>query len=167
VAVPKQKLHVNAADDPIPQSKETQAAEAAEMRKLTDKLHKEAEAGVDFDKLEEQAYKAALDPSTPGTELGTRFDDMVPPEDRKMIFGMEEGQITPVIEDSHEYLFFKIRNKHMLPLADARHWYGQLIMRDMRKALAASVNVEYNDQYFPQAKPKSAGDESVGAATAH
>jgi hypothetical protein len=166
LAVPKHKLHEDSSGNPIPQSKKTLAAEAAEMKRLAARLRKEAVAGVDIDTLEERAYKVALDESVPGTDLGIRFDDMVPEEYRKLIFDLKQGQVSEVTEDSHEYLIFKIRTKSILPLAESRHWYGQLIMRDMRKALAASVKVEFNDQYFPTIKkPQPGGDESVGVAT--
>jgi len=165
LAVPKRKVHVDSAGNPIAQSKETLAADEAEMKTLAARLQKEASAGADFDRLEERAYKSAFDDSVPSTNLGTRFEDMVSPEYRKLIFDLHEGQVSQLAEDSREYLIFKIRNKHMLPLAESRHWYGQLVMRDMRNALAAGVKVEYDDQYFPPInKPNARGDEFIGIA---
>jgi parvulin-like peptidyl-prolyl isomerase len=163
LAVPKQKLHEDSHGNPIPQSKATLALEAAEMKRLAVRLQKEAAAGADLDTLEDRAYKAALDDSVPATDLGIRFDDMVPPEYRKTLFALKAGQVSQLSEDSHEYLFFKIRTKDILPLAEARHWYGQLVMRDMRKDLAAAVKVEFNDKYFPTVnKPNAGGNETVG-----
>jgi hypothetical protein len=163
LAVPKQKLHEDSQGNPIPQSKAKLAAEALEMKNLAARLQKQAAAGVDFDTLEERAYKVALDDSVPSTDLGIRFDDMVPPEYRKLIFDLKAGQVSQVTEDSHEYLIFKARTKSMLPLAESRHWYGQLLMRDMRKELAASVKIEFNEEYFPTTKkPNPGGNDAVG-----
>jgi hypothetical protein len=159
LAVPKHKLHVDSSGNPVPQSEETLAVEAVEMKKLAERLRKEAGAGGDIDKLEERAYKAGLDESVPATDLGQMYDEMVPQEYVRLIFDLEEGQVSQMTEDSNEYLIFKVRKKTMLPLAEARHWYGQLNMRDMRKSLASDVKVEYN---LPVNNLKAGGDESAG-----
>jgi parvulin-like peptidyl-prolyl isomerase len=159
LAVPKHKLHVDSSGNPVPQPEETLAVEAAEMKKLADRLRKEAAAGADIDKLEERAYEAGLDESVPATDLGQMYDAMVPPEYARLIFDLEEGQVSQVTEDSNEFLIFKVRKKTILPLAEARHWYGQLNMRDMRKSLASDVRVEYN---LPANSPHGVGDESAG-----
>jgi hypothetical protein len=165
LAVPKHKLHLDDSSTPVPQSNETLAAEMMEMKKVANTLQREAVKGADFDKLEERAYKAALDPGVPGTDLGTRFDDMVPLQYRKLIFALNDGQVSPVTEDENEYLIFKVRKKRMLPLSESRHWYGQLIMREMRRDLAASVKVEYNDQFFATVKNRSGADSDNVTAT--
>jgi hypothetical protein len=72
--------------------------------------------------------------------------------------------VSQVAEDSHEYLIFKVRKKGMLPLSESRHWYGQLIMRDMRKALADSVKIEYNEKYFPPSISPGSNESPVSVA---
>jgi parvulin-like peptidyl-prolyl cis-trans isomerase-like protein len=165
LAVPKHKLHLDDSGIPVHQSNETLAAEMREMKKVANTLQQEAVKGADFDNLEARAYKAALDSGVPGTDLGTRFDDMVPLQYRKLIFDLNDGQVSPVTEDENEYLIFKVRKKRMLPLSESRHWYGQLIMREMRRDLAARVKVEYNDQFFAAVKNGSGADSDNVTAT--
>jgi hypothetical protein len=161
LAIPKHKVHddggaaavkkAHAQVDPV--------AEQAAMKRLAERMRREAAAGADFDALEERIYKIAGDESVPDTDLGIRYPDQVPLEYRKIIFDLKPGQVSQVTEDSHEYLIFKARKKHVLPLSESTHWYGQLRMRAMRRQLNESVKADFNDLYFP----KTAENKPSGA----
>jgi hypothetical protein len=157
LAVPKQKTHKDGSTSK-PASQVDIAAEAAEMKKLAVRMQKEAAAGGNFDTLEERIYKIVGDEAVPGTELGVRTPDTVPPEYRKLIFDLQPGQVSEVFEDSHEYLILKCVHRRSMPVAESRHFYGQLRMKAMRKALEDDVKTQFNDEYFV----KPPGEEASG-----
>jgi parvulin-like peptidyl-prolyl isomerase len=144
LAVPKQKTH----KDGSTSKTASQVGIAAEMKKLAVRMQKEAAAGGNFDTLEERIYRIVGDEAVPGTELGVRTPDTVPPEYRKLIFDLQPGQVSQVFEDSHEYLILKCVHRRIMPLAESRHFYGQLRMKAMRKALEDGVKTQFNDEYF-------------------
>jgi hypothetical protein len=156
LAIPKEKSYDS---NPALKAKANKAADAAEMKRVAVRLQKEAVAGVNFNTLEDRAYKAADDESPPDTDLGERFADQVPEPYRSLIFNLKPGQVSALSEDSHEYLVFKARKRTMLPLSESRHWYGQLIMRGMRRDLNDAVKMDLNEQYFGKAPDK----QSTGA----
>jgi len=147
LAVPKQKAHKDGSTTKTARQVDS-VAEAAEMKKLAVRMQKEAAAGGNFDTLEQRIYKIAGDEAVPGTDLGVRTPDTVPPEYRKLIFELQPGQVSEVFEDSHEYLILKCVHRRTMPLSESRHFYGQLRMKTMRKVLEDGVKIQFNDEYF-------------------
>jgi len=155
LAVPKKKVHKDGSRSKTASQMEN-AAEAAEMKKLAIRMQKEAAAGGNFDTLEARIYKIAGDEAVPGTELGIRTPDTVPPQYRKLIFDLQPGQVSQVFEDSHEYLILKCVHRHTMPLAESRHFYGQLRMKAMRTALENDVKTQFNNEYFVKSPAEQA-----------
>jgi hypothetical protein len=143
ISVPKHKSHEG-------QTGPAKAgpADDEEMHQLALKIQKEAAAGGSIDKLEEKAYKAAHDPSIPDTDLGEPVAEEVPPEFRKLIFDLQAGQVSAVVENDHEYLIYKCVERHPVPPAERKKLYGWLRMRDSKQALQDMVQTQFNPQYF-------------------
>ena len=149
LAVPKQKTHKDGSTSKTASQVDT-AAEG-DMKKLAVRMQKEAAAGGNFAALEDRVYKIAGDEAVPGTELGVRTPD------RKLIFDLQPGQVSPVFEDSHEYLILKCVHRRTMPLAESRHFYGQLRMKAVRKALEDDVTTQFNDEYFVKPRAEASG----------
>jgi parvulin-like peptidyl-prolyl isomerase len=134
------------------------------MHKLALQLQKEATAGADLEKLEEKAYEAAGDPSIPEIDLGIQVPDEIPVEYRKLMFDLNTGQVSEVIENDHEYLFFKCIEKHPVPMTEAKQVMGWLRLRDARRLLKDSVKTQLNEQYFlpfPAEDQREAGEQTT------
>ena len=149
ISVPKHKSH----DDQAAPTK-ADPAEEEEMHQLALKIQKEAAAGGNVDKLEEKAYKAAHDPSVPETDLGEPVPEEAPAEFRKLIFDLQPGQVSAVVENDHEYLIYKCVERHTVPQAERKKLYGWLRMRDSKQALQDTVQTQFNPQYFQVAPEK-------------
>jgi hypothetical protein len=123
-------------------------AEQEKMHQLALRIQKEAAAGGNIEKLEERAYKAAHNPSVPEIDLGEPLPEEVPPEFRKLIFDLQPGQVSAVVENDHEYLIYKCAGRHTVPRAEVKRLYGWLRMRDAKQALHDRIQPEFNPQYF-------------------
>jgi hypothetical protein len=123
-------------------------AEQEKMHQLALRIQKEAAGGANIEKLEKIAYKAAHDPSVPDIDLGEALPEEVPPEFRKLIFDLQPGQVSAVVENDHEYLIYKCAERHTVPPAEVKKLYGWLRMRDAKQALQDRIQPEFNPQYF-------------------
>jgi hypothetical protein len=149
ISVPKNIAH----DDDATPGKEAPPtkpapAEQEKMHQLALRIQKEAAAGGNIEKLEERAYKTAHDPSVPEIDLGEPLPEEVPPEFRKLIFDLQPGQVSAVVENDHEYLIYKCAGRHTVPRAEVKRLYGWLRMRDAKQALQDRIQPELNPQYF-------------------
>jgi hypothetical protein len=158
IAVPKFKEHDaggNTSAKPDP-------AEQAEMHKAALDLQKEAVAGADPDELEEKAYKIAGSEAVPDTDLGIQVPDQIPIEYRKLLFDLKPGEVSQVIENDHEYLFFKCTEKENIPAAESKSFMGFLRMRDARRTMKDGVQMQFNEDYFgpPGSQEEAEGNSS-------
>jgi PPIC-type PPIASE domain len=145
ISIPKRELHGD--ESPLVPAKPN-PVEQEEMHQLALKFQKEAAAGGNIDKLEAKAYKAAHNDSVPDTDLGEPVAEEVPPEFRKLIFDLQPGQVSAVVENDHEYLIYKCVDRHTVPPEERRKLYGWLRMRDAKQALQDVVQTQFNPQYF-------------------
>lgn len=158
LAIPKNKVRNDDAKGAPAPTKEQLAAEQEEMKKMAEKLQKELASGGNIDKLEERAYKAAHDDGVPDTDLGFRTPDQIPEQYRKMIFDLQEGGVSALAEDDHEYLVFKVIKRRIIaPDDEGRHHWGQLRMKEVRKQLDDTSKVQLNDKYFDTLKGMDVG----------
>jgi parvulin-like peptidyl-prolyl cis-trans isomerase-like protein len=149
IFVPKSKEHPQAPGSRA-QPKVDAAADEAAMKMVADEVQKKAAAGGDFDKLEEQVYKAANDPDTsPDTDLGDQVSpDTVPEEYQKTVFDLPVGKVSQVMDGSAGWHIFEVVSKRIVPLNEAKQFLQQLRMKDARQSLSNSIKPQYNDAYF-------------------
>jgi hypothetical protein len=159
IAVPKHKTHDDESGTKIKAKPVNPVTEQVEMHRVALSLQKQAAAGANVDVLEEKAYKIAGDDSTPDTDLGVRVPDQVPAEYRKLVFDLQQGQVSQVAEDSHEYLIFKCAKRDVVPVAERKKLVGWLRVREAKQALQDAVKTQFNDQYF-----SASGDDQEDAA---
>jgi len=129
-------------------SKSDPAADEAEMRAVADKIQKEAVAGEDFQKLEDDAYHAAGNDQSPSVEMGTLNRAIIPPEYKDVIFGLKVGEVSPVEPSTNGWHIFRVTYKEVVPLERARPIIVSERMADIVEPFRTSIKVQTNDQYF-------------------
>jgi hypothetical protein len=147
IYIPKQKQH---APDPDlkTKSKPDPAADEAEMKALADKVQKEAVAGGDFQKLEDEVYEAAGIRDSPPVDLGTVSRAQIPLEYKEVIFGLKEGQVSEVEPAENAWHIFKVTKTQTLPLERARGIVQAERMADIVEPFRSSIKPDLNKEYF-------------------
>jgi hypothetical protein len=125
------------------------AADAIAMKAEAEKIHKEAVAGVSFEKLQDRAYKVAQDPDdTPPVKLGQLTADQIPAEFEKAVFDLPVGKISDLVPASNGWHIFKVLSKDTVPLSEAKPIVQKLRMRESMDALKTAIKVQLNPEYF-------------------
>jgi parvulin-like peptidyl-prolyl isomerase len=146
IYIPKFKQQ---APDPILKAaKPDPDAEEAEMKAVAEKIHKEAVAGGDFQKLEDEAYQAAGVQESPSVDLGTVTRAQIPPEYKNAIFDLKEGQISEVEPATNGWHIFRISKKQTLPPERARGIVVAERMSDIVDPFRTSIKADLNPEYF-------------------
>lgn len=147
IYIPKTKQHTPDASL-TNVSKTNPAADEAEMRAVADKIQKEAAAGGDFQKLEDEAYKAAGVDESPSVEMGMLSRAIVPAEYKDVIFSLKVNQVSPVEPSTNGWHIFKVTHKEIVPLDHARSIIVSERLADIVDPFRASIKVQTNDDYF-------------------
>jgi PPIC-type PPIASE domain len=166
ISVPKKMLHPDQPEGaaPAPPKPDTPADEAA-LKAEAEKIRARAAAGEDFEKLEAEVYTFAGDPdSEPDTDMGdnTRAELAAAQWD-KLIFAMQPGQVSEVIEAPEAWHIFKLVSKHMMPPEEGKKRMAMKLMKESMDSVHKSVDPQFNQSYFGAAaaeQAKSGGDEA-------
>ena len=146
--------------DPAAQAAAKAKAEAddAEMLQVAKRIQREAVAGVDFEKLEKEAYDAAKsDEEPPDVDLGDKWTiDNMPKDYKDLLIHMQPGQVSDPAPHPFGWEIFKLVSKRTVPLKEARQMVQGLTMKDWRDALTATIHTQLNDDYF--GPPEAAGE---------
>jgi PPIC-type PPIASE domain len=118
-----------------------------------EELQTRAAAGEDFDQLQQEAYKdLGIKGTLPPTKLGflplTKFSA----DDAKLVFEMQPGGVTPLLNSEGAILILKLDSKKTISMEDARSEIETLLMHDrldqeLREA-TKSVKAQFNLKYL-------------------
>jgi hypothetical protein len=123
--------------------------DADAMKAEAERLHKEAVAGVSFERLEAAAYKAAHDTDdTPDVKLENLTVDRVPAQYESAVFDLPVGKVSDLVADNNGWNVFKVLSKDTVPLSEAKPIIQKLRMREMTAMLKDGVKADLNDDYF-------------------
>jgi hypothetical protein len=142
ILVPTSKRHTS---EPAHGTTPTEPA----MKIEAERIHNEAVAGGDFEKLEEKGYKAAGDPSDPPeVELGKVTRAEIPVAVQSVVFGLRPGQVSKPVAGAEGWFIFKVRSKSVIPLSNARGVIQKIRTREAMDALKNSIHAQLNEAYF-------------------
>jgi PPIC-type PPIASE domain len=147
IYIPKEKQHVPDPDLKAA-SKPDAAADEAEMKAVAEKIQKEAVAGGDFQKLEDEAYQAAGVQDSPSVDMGTVTRAQIPLEYKEVIFGLKEGQVSEVEPAANGWHIFKIAKKETLPLDHSRGIVVAERMANIIEPFRSTIKADLNRDYF-------------------
>lgn len=151
VFVPKEK-QAPAAAGSTPPAKSDAAADQAAMKAIADKIHAEAAAGGDFQKLQQEAFDAAgIKSQSPSVNLGKITREGLPANHQK-VFDLQPGQVSELLDDPGGFYIYKVVSKSKVPLDQAkgeiRNMLQQQAFRQQMEAMIGSVKPELNQAYF-------------------
>jgi hypothetical protein len=163
IFIPKSKQHAPEAGATAPPKVDTAADEAA-MKTVAEKIHTDADAGGDFQKLQQQAFEAAgIKSQSPNVTLGKLTREGLPTNHQK-VFELQDGKVSELLDDPGGYYIYKVVSKQMVPLERAkgeiRNQLQQQTFRQQMEAMIGSVKPDLNQAYFA-----SPGAPRGGAAT--
>ncbi len=170
VFVPKEKQAAPPAGSAAPAKTDT-AADQAAMKAVAEKIHAEAAAGGDFQKLQQEAFDAAgIKSQSPSVNLGKITREGLPANHQK-VFDIQPGQVSELLDDPGGFYVYKVVSKQKVPLDQAKGEIHNLLQqqtfRQEMEGMIGSVKPELNPSYFgggagptppgmaPQRRPKS------------
>ncbi len=150
---------------PKPRPADNKPVDEAAFKATAEKIHQEAIAGTDFDKLEKEAFEAAgIKTPPPPTDLGS-VRKANSPEAHKQVFDLKPGEVSQLIPDPSGFYIYKMESKDVIPLDKAKSEIEKtLSQQKLEKAgqdITNSAQTVLNPAYFG---PSAA--EGPGAAAA-
>jgi hypothetical protein len=145
-------------------SKETEAdtkkrqddSEAA-MKKEADDLRARAEAGEDFAKLQEEAYKFANFKATPPPGKMEKVRRTTLPSSQAGVLDMKTGEVSQVLTDPGGYFVYKLEQKDTIPLDrvhdEIRTSLQKQKMQDASQTMQQSATPSFDEAYFAATTP--------------
>jgi hypothetical protein len=124
------------------------------LKSKAEELQARAVTGEDFDQLQQDAYKdLGIKATLPPTKLGVLPRSKFSPDDGKLVFEMQPGGISPLLESEDAILILKLEAKKTISIEDARTEIETLLMhdrldqelRDATKSVKAQFNLKYLD----------------------
>jgi hypothetical protein len=123
IYIPKsQQLPDTKPDEKLTEAQEKQRTDAADaaMKTEAEKLHAQAVAGGDFNKLQDQAFQVAgIKSGAPTTSMGKMRRTMLPP-DQASVMDLKPGEVSPLITDQNGYFIYRLKSKTTIPLDQAK-----------------------------------------------
>jgi PPIC-type PPIASE domain len=149
IYVPKQRRQADGTESTIESEREA-------MRKEAHALQARAAAGVDFIKLQNEAYEAAgITGLRPPVSVGKVTENDLPPSQRSVL-AAKAGEVSDVIEDNGYYIF-KVISKGVQPLAqvqsEIRTVLAQQKFAEALQKVEQSAKTEINETYLPAGSP--------------
>jgi len=137
-----------------------QPGDNAAVKAKADELQARAAAGEDFDQLQQEAYKdLGIKGTLPPTKLGFLPRTKFSPDDAKLVFQMQPGGVSPLLDSEGAMLILKLESKKTISMEDARTEIETLLLHDrldqeLREA-TKSVKAQFNLKYLDmQAEPE-------------
>jgi hypothetical protein len=167
VFIPKSKQHAPEAGASAPPKVDNAGDEAA-MKIVAQKIHSEAAAGGDFQKLQQEAFEAAgIKSQSPNVNLGKLTREGLPTNHQK-VFELKAGQASELLDDPGGYYVYKVVSKQMVPLDKARgeirNFLQQQAFRKQMEGMIGSVKPELNQAYFAGSAPQRPGAPNLPPA---
>ena len=135
----------------------------AAMAKVADDLHARAAAGEDLDKLQKEAYEAAGVKAPVPPTLNSKARRAMLPASQSSVFDLKPGELSPVINDSQGFVFYRMQSKTNLPLPEVREEIKTMLrdarLQAVRSKMDNAVSADLNKDYFgePQKAPAGSG----------
>lgn len=157
IFIPKSKQHAPEAGSAAPAKADT-AADQAAMKAVAEKIHTEAAAGGDFQKLQQEAFAAAgINSQSPNVNLGKLTREGLP-TNQQQVFELQAGKVSELLDDPGGYYIYKVVSKQMIPLDQAKgeihNFLEQQSFRKQMEAMIGSVKPELNQAYFAGPGPR-------------
>ena len=132
----------------------------AALKAESETLRKRAAAGEDFTKLQAEGYQAAGYKTPPPSAQPQKIRRTGLPADQLFIMELKSGDVTPVITDASGYTIYKVKDKSIVPLEQAKEEIrstlkSQRLQQSMQAVQQASTPV-LNDDYFGPAPASGA-----------
>jgi hypothetical protein len=144
IFVPKHSEH-----DPNPNfASKSAASDEAKMRAVAEKIQTEASGGEDFVKLQQKAYEAAGLEDPPNIEMGATRESELPESDRKTIFALQPGEVSPVMTGDDGYFILKMLSKRMIPLENAKAIMTRRRMQQYLDDVKKSAKKQFSEEFF-------------------
>jgi len=151
IFIPKSKQHAPEAGAAAPPKVDTAADETA-MKAVAQKVHGEAAAGGDFQKLQQEAFEAAgIKSQSPNVNLGKLTREGLP-TNQQQVFELQAGQVSELLDDPGGYYIYKVVSKQLVPLDQAKgeihNFLQQQSFKKQMEGMIGSVKPELNQAYF-------------------
>jgi hypothetical protein len=135
------------------------------VKSKAEELQTRAVAGEDFEQLQQEAYKdLGIKGTLPPTKLGFMPRSKFTPDDAKLVFEMQPGGVSPLLDSEGAILILRLEAKKTVSMEDARTEIETVLMhdrldqelRDATKSVKAQFNLKYLDlQTAPDLFPPS------------
>lgn len=136
----------------------------AAMAKVADDLHARAAAGEDFDKLQKEAYDAAGVKATIPPTLSPKVLRSMLPAPQSSVFDLKPGELSPVMNDSQGFVFYRMQSKTNPPFTEVRDEIKTMLQNErlqaVRSKMENAISADLNKDYFgepQQAPPTGSG----------
>ena len=128
----------------------------AQVKALADKIHQEAVAGGDFDKLQKEAFTAVGLKSTAPTTKIEKITRGSLPESQNSVFDLKPGTVSQVFSDPGAYYIYKLVSAQVPAFdtvkEDIKHTLQAERLQNSMKAVLESGKTDLNNAYFAEAE---------------
>jgi hypothetical protein len=126
---------------------------------IAEKTRERAAKGEEMSKLQIDAYQQlGLTPPLT-TDMGAVRHGSLPPGIEQEIFSIKEGEVTRLQIDAAGYSIYKVRNRNLVGLDQAKNEIIQVLGKSKAeaalKAASSSVTTELNENFFSTVHPAS------------
>lgn len=125
-----------------------------QAKALAEKIHQEAVAGADFDKLQKEAFTAVgLKSSAPTTKIEKITRGSLP-ESQNSVFDLKPGTVSQVFSDPGAFYIYKVISAQVPPFGrvkeDIKHTLQAERLQNSMKAVLESGKTDLNNAYFAE-----------------
>ncbi len=125
-----------------------------QVKALAEKIHAEAVAGQDFDKLQKEAFDAVGLKSTAPTTKVEKLTRGSLPESQNSVFDLKPGTVSQVFADPGAYYIYKVVSKQMPPFDSVKEELKRTLqterLQNSMKAVLDSAKTDLNTAYFAE-----------------
>lgn len=108
--------------------------------------------GEDLAQIQKDVYSTLGLDSPPPVDLGNYARTNFLENERRDVFALKAGEVSPLETEPRNYVIYKITSKEILPLdqvkAEIARELSQQRFKDAIKAVTDSAHAEFNEQYF-------------------
>jgi hypothetical protein len=147
-----EEAHLKRVYIPKPRPEGDKPVDESAARATAEKIHQEAVAGGDFDKLQKEAFEAAhIKSPPPPTDLANARAANAP-EAHKPVFALKPGEVSQLISDGGGFYLYKLESKQVVPLEKAKDEIEKSLQSEKMKKVADEIShsakTELNPAYF-------------------
>jgi len=129
-------------------------------------LGERAAKGEDFDQLQKEGFTSLGLTSSPATLLGNRRKANLLPEERDEILALDPGGVSKLEKETFSFVIYKVEEKSLLAEDAVKDEISREISRqrldNLLKQVTASVQSEFNQDYFSTTRPLPASQKPPG-----